>query len=61
VTEPREARSHNPGLEEGRLDTIVGGMCILARIVRYFDAEDILVSEADILDGLILSQISESQ
>lgn len=58
VTEPRKDRVHNPGLEEGRVDTIVGGMCILARIVRYFDAEDVLVSEADILDGLILSQMS---
>lgn len=58
VTEPREDRLHNPGLEEGRVDTIVGGMCILARIVRYFDAEDVLVSEADILDGLIMSQMS---
>ncbi len=58
VTEPRKDRVHNPGLEAGRVDTIVGGMCILARIVRYFDAEDVLVSEADILDGLILSQMS---
>lgn len=58
VTEARDDRRHNPGLEEGRVDTIVGGMCILARIARYFDAEDVLVSEADILDGLILSQMS---
>ncbi len=56
VTESRDDRIHNPGLEPGRVDTIVGGMCILARIVRYFDAEDVLVSESDILDGLILSQ-----
>jgi len=60
VTESREDRRHNPGLEQGRVDTIVGGMCILARIVRYFDAEDVLVSESDILDGLVLSQIAES-
>ena len=58
VTESRDDRKHNPGLEEGRVDTIVGGMCILTRIVRYFDAADVLVSEADILDGLILSQMS---
>ncbi len=57
VTEARDDRKHNPGLEPGRVDTIVGGMCILARIVRYFDADDVLVSESDILDGLILSQI----
>ncbi len=58
VTESRADRIHNPGLEPGRVDTIVSGMCILARIVRYFDADDVLVSESDILDGLILSQIS---
>ena len=60
VTESREDRGHNPGLDPGRIDTIVGGMCILARIVRYFDADDILVSESDILDGLILSQLPEA-
>ena len=58
VTESREERKHNPGLEPGRVETIVGGMCILTRIVRYFDAEDVLVSEADILDGLVLSQMT---
>lgn len=58
VTESREDRAHNPGLEEGRVDTIVGGMCILTRIVRYFGADEVLVSEADILDGLILSQMT---
>ena len=58
VTEARADRIHNPGLEPGRVDTIVGGMCILARIARYFDADDVLVSESDILDGLILSQMS---
>ena len=58
VTEARADRIHNPGLEPGRVDTIVGGMCILARIVRYFDADDVLVSESDILDGLIMSQIA---
>lgn len=57
VTEARADRLHNPGLEPGRVDTIVGGMCILVRIVRYFGADDVLVSESDILDGLILSQL----
>ena len=35
-------------------------MCILTRIVRYFDADEVLVSESDILDGLVLSQITEN-
>jgi len=52
VMEPRHDRIHNPGLEESRADVIVGGMCILVRIMRYFGFEECLVSESDILDGL---------
>lgn len=55
ATENREDRSFNPGLEPGRVDTIVAGMSILVRIMRYFGIEELLVSEADILDGLALS------
>ena len=53
--ENRADRAHNPGLEPGRVDTIVAGMCILVRIMRYFGIEEVLVSEADILDGLAFS------
>ena len=55
VTESREERIHNPGLEEARADVIVGGMCVLVRIMRYFDIDELIVSEADILDGLAAS------
>ncbi|MEM9466334.1 MAG: Ppx/GppA phosphatase family protein [Actinomycetota bacterium] len=55
VTESREDRLHNPGLEEARADVIVGGMCILVRIMRYFDIDELVVSESDILDGLVFS------
>jgi len=53
--ESRADRSHNPGLEPGRVDTIVAGMSILVRIMRYFGIDELLVSEADILDGLAFS------
>lgn len=53
--ESRADRAHNPGLEPGRVDTIVGGMSILVRIMRYFGIEELLVSESDILDGLAFS------
>ena len=53
--ESRSDRAHNPGLEPGRVDTIVAGMSILVRIMRYFGIEEVLVSEADILDGLAFS------
>ncbi|MEQ8840841.1 MAG: Ppx/GppA phosphatase family protein [Acidimicrobiales bacterium] len=53
--ESREDRAFNPGMEPGRVDTIVAGMCILVRVMRFFGIEEVLVSEADILDGLAFS------
>ena len=55
ATEPRAARIHNPGLEEARADVIVGGAAIVVTIMRHFEFGSCLVSEADILDGLVLS------
>jgi exopolyphosphatase/guanosine-5'-triphosphate,3'-diphosphate pyrophosphatase len=55
ATETRAQRVHNPGLEPARADVIVGGVVILAAIMRYFGFDECLVSEADILDGLVLS------
>jgi exopolyphosphatase/guanosine-5'-triphosphate,3'-diphosphate pyrophosphatase len=61
ATEPRADRIHNPGLEEARADVIVGGCCILVAIMRFFGFDECLVSEADILDGLVLSQLRNSR
>ena len=58
VTDNREQRLTNPGMEEDRVDVIVGGLCILIQIMRQFHFTDCLVSEADILDGLILRQMN---
>ena len=55
ATESLEDRKHNPGLEEARADVIVAGTCILVALVRWLGADEILVSESDILDGLIAS------
>jgi exopolyphosphatase/guanosine-5'-triphosphate,3'-diphosphate pyrophosphatase len=57
VMESLADRIHNPGLEEQRAEVIVGGMCILVAIMRRFDCDDCLVSEADILDGLVGSML----
>lgn len=57
ATEATEDRRHNPGLDPGRVDVIVGGCCVLVGIFRYFGFERCIVSEADILDGLVLSQL----
>jgi exopolyphosphatase/guanosine-5'-triphosphate,3'-diphosphate pyrophosphatase len=55
ATERREDRAHNPGLPAGRIDTIVGGMSILVRIMRHFDLDRLTASESDFLDGLARS------
>lgn len=56
ATEALADRVHNPGLERQRADVIVGGCCVLVSIMRVFGYESCLVSEADILDGLVISQ-----
>lgn len=55
ATEPAAARRHNPGLEPERVDVIVGGALIAVSVMRHWDYEEMLVSEADILDGLARS------
>jgi len=48
-------RRHNPGLEAERVDVIVGGALVLVTILRVLGFDEVLVSEADILDGLVRS------
>jgi exopolyphosphatase / guanosine-5'-triphosphate,3'-diphosphate pyrophosphatase len=55
ATEARADRIHNPGLEEARADVIVAGCCVLVAIFRRFGFDEMIVSESDILDGLVLS------
>jgi len=57
ATESLSDRRHNPGLETARADVIVGGCCVLVSVFRHFGFEECLVSEADILDGLVMSQL----
>lgn len=53
ATEPAVDRRHNPGLEPERVDVIVGGVVVLATVLRTFGFDEVLVSEDDILDGLV--------
>jgi exopolyphosphatase/guanosine-5'-triphosphate,3'-diphosphate pyrophosphatase len=55
ATESAADRVHNPGLQPERNDVIVGGLCALVAFLRYFDVDELLVSESDILDGLARS------
>ena len=53
ATEAADDRRHNPGLEAERVDVIVGGVAVLATVMRTFEFDEALVSEEDILDGLV--------
>jgi exopolyphosphatase/guanosine-5'-triphosphate,3'-diphosphate pyrophosphatase len=57
ATEPAAERRHNPGLEPARVDVIVGGAAVLVAVMRHWAFDEMIVSEADILDGLVRSQL----
>ena len=55
---PYEKRKRVKGLEPGRVDVIVAGAEILREAMEVFDLAEILVSEKDILDGLVLELLA---
>ncbi|MDQ4065290.1 MAG: Ppx/GppA family phosphatase [Actinomycetota bacterium] len=55
---PYEQRKRVKGLEPGRVDVIVAGAEILREAMEAFDLAEILVSEKDILDGLVLELLA---
>jgi exopolyphosphatase/guanosine-5'-triphosphate,3'-diphosphate pyrophosphatase len=55
ATETLADRRENPGLQPERADVIVGGCCILVAIMRHLELDAVLVSETDLLDGLLRS------
>lgn len=57
ATEPLKDRVHNPGLAPERADVIVAGALVAVSILREFEFSSCLVSESDLLDGLIGSQL----
>jgi exopolyphosphatase/guanosine-5'-triphosphate,3'-diphosphate pyrophosphatase len=59
ATEPIAQRRHNPGLEPGRVDVIVGGVIVVVSVMRHWGFDEMLISEADILDGLARSIAEE--
>ena len=56
---PYDKRKLIKGLEAGRVDVIVAGAEILQCVMEVFDAAEILVSEKDILDGLVIELLAE--
>jgi exopolyphosphatase/guanosine-5'-triphosphate,3'-diphosphate pyrophosphatase len=55
---PYEQRRNVKGLEAGRVDVIVAGAAILQCVLEVFDVPEVLVSEKDILDGLVLELLA---
>jgi exopolyphosphatase/guanosine-5'-triphosphate,3'-diphosphate pyrophosphatase len=53
ASEPASARARRPGMEPGRADVIVAGVLILSEVMSAFRRPTCLVSEADILDGMV--------
>ncbi|MFM7257516.1 MAG: hypothetical protein ACKO1E_02850 [Acidimicrobiaceae bacterium] len=53
ATEPISDRVFNPGLPRDRADIIVGGCCVLVAVMRRLQISEIIVSQYNLLDGLI--------
>ncbi len=53
--ETAAARLQHPGMSKGREDIIAGGVIILDEAMSVFGASWCLISESDILDGLVSS------
>ena len=57
ASETSAQRLQHPGMVEGREDVILGGVLVLSECLARLGFEECLVSEADILDGLVASQL----
>jgi exopolyphosphatase / guanosine-5'-triphosphate,3'-diphosphate pyrophosphatase len=57
---PASQRAGLPGIEEGRAALIVGGALVLSTLMAHFGFEECLVSESDILDGLVITMRTET-
>jgi exopolyphosphatase / guanosine-5'-triphosphate,3'-diphosphate pyrophosphatase len=58
ATESAADRAHNPGLPADRVEVIVGGSCVLVEVMRRLGIDEILVSEADLLDGVAARRLA---
>ena len=53
--EPLEVRLAHPGMVPGREDVLAAGLYVLAEIMARFGVDQVLTSESDILDGIVLT------
>ena len=56
-----EGRKELPGLDPKRADVILAGVLICREVMHHFNFNELIVSERDLLDGLLLSQIMSEQ
>lgn len=54
-------REKLPTMPQGRADVIVAGAAILNRILRRWSFDRLVVSEKDVLDGLVLQMLAGSE
>jgi exopolyphosphatase / guanosine-5'-triphosphate,3'-diphosphate pyrophosphatase len=54
-SEPVSIRASRPAIPAGREDVLFGGALVLRETMRRFEFAECIVSEADILDGLVMS------
>ncbi len=52
---PLPQREKLTGIEPGRADVIIAGTALLSEIMDYFSLTHVIVSERDLLDGMVLS------
>jgi exopolyphosphatase/guanosine-5'-triphosphate,3'-diphosphate pyrophosphatase len=50
-----EERLSLQGLDRGRADVIPAGCAVVLRILRFFNAREMVVSLSDLLEGMVLS------
>jgi exopolyphosphatase/guanosine-5'-triphosphate,3'-diphosphate pyrophosphatase len=53
----RAERAALPVMHPGRVDVIGGGALVLQAVMKFVGATEVIVSEHDILDGIVLSQL----
>jgi exopolyphosphatase/guanosine-5'-triphosphate,3'-diphosphate pyrophosphatase len=59
-SERLEDRARRAGLPAGRRDVIFGGGLVLREVMHRFGFERCIVSESDILDGLVMSMLGSA-
>ena len=53
---PLKTRQDLPGLEPGRADIITAGLVVVLSILDFFDTDTLRVSDAGLLEGLLLDE-----